>query len=99
MEPVSELELRIYRGRDAEFAIYIDDGETYEYEKGMYTLIPMKWINDENKLVLEDKKGSLEIRDLKLKIVLVEKGKGVGLEEAKPDAEVTYEGKHKEIAV
>jgi len=89
----TEFELRIYRGRDGEFALYMDDGETYAYENGMYTLIPFKWIEKENKLVIEDKKGLMNIPQLRFKVVLVEEGKGVGVDEAKPDVIVDYSGK------
>jgi alpha-D-xyloside xylohydrolase len=99
MEAVSEIELRVYRGRDSEFAIYIDDGESYDYEKGIYSLIPIKWIDSEKKLIFGDKIGSMDIGNLKIKIVFVEKGKGIGLEEAKPDIEILYEGKRKEFTV
>jgi len=97
VEAISEIELRVYRGRSCEFAIYIDNGESYDYEKGVYSLIPIKWIEKEKKLIFEDKKGSMDIGNLKIKIVFVEKGKGVSLEEAKPDIEIIYEGKHKEF--
>lgn len=99
MEAVSEIELRVYRGRDSEFTIYIDDGESYDYEKGIYSLIPIKWIDSEKKLIFGDKIGSMDIGNLKIKIVFVEKGKGIGLEEAKPDIEILYEGKRKEFTV
>uniref|UniRef100_A0A7C4FHN1 Glycoside hydrolase family 31 protein n=1 Tax=Ignisphaera aggregans TaxID=334771 RepID=A0A7C4FHN1_9CREN len=99
MEPISEVELRVYRGRDAEFAVYMDDGESYDYEKGAYCLIPVKWVEKEKKLVLGDKRGLMDVGTLKVKIVLVERGRGIGLEEATPDIEVLYEGKSKVIGV
>jgi len=89
----TEFELRIYRGRDGEFTLYIDDGETYAYENEVYALIPIKWIEKENRLVIRDKRGSMNMPQLRFKIVLVEEGKGVGLEEAKPDTIVEYSGK------
>ena len=38
-----ELELHIFPGADATFTLYEDEGDNYNYEKGAYTTIPMKW--------------------------------------------------------
>jgi alpha-D-xyloside xylohydrolase len=37
------LELRVYRGGDGSFALYDDQGDTYEYEKGEHAAIPLRW--------------------------------------------------------
>lgn len=31
------LKLKVYPGKDAEFVLYFDDNESYEYEKGVYS--------------------------------------------------------------
>ncbi len=90
---VNEIELRIYRGDNSEFTLYIDDGESYEYEKGFYALIPIKWIDKENKIVIGEKKGLLNIKPIRFNIVIVDKGRGVDIEESKPDREIEYIGK------
>jgi len=88
-----ELELRVFPGADGEFLIYEDDGETYAYERGEYAVIPVKWLDGEGRLIIGDKAGSYELPELRLKVVWVREGVGVGLEEAKPDAEVVYRGR------
>lgn len=40
-----DLTLRIYPGANAEFTLYEDEGDNYNYQKGAYTEIPMKWDN------------------------------------------------------
>lgn len=92
MEEVNEIELRVYRGRDSEFYIYIDDGETYRYELGEYTLIPLKWSEEESKLIIDNKVGKYSINDIVFKIVIVDRERGGGIEEAQPDTEVIYRG-------
>ncbi len=42
------LEIRVYPGADAEYRFYEDAGEGYDYEKGIYNIITMKW-DDVNK--------------------------------------------------
>ncbi|MFH1369507.1 MAG: TIM-barrel domain-containing protein [Elusimicrobiota bacterium] len=37
------LEVHVYPGKDAEFMLYNDDGETYSYEKGEYNLTLLRW--------------------------------------------------------
>lgn len=53
------LELRVYPGRDAAFTLYEDDGETYAYEKGAYSEIPMAWDDQAATLTLGARRGSL----------------------------------------
>jgi alpha-glucosidase (family GH31 glycosyl hydrolase) len=39
-EPAGPIELRIYPGADSAFALYEDAGDSYDYEKGVHSLIP-----------------------------------------------------------
>jgi alpha-D-xyloside xylohydrolase len=51
------IELRIYRGADADFNLYEDENDTYDYEKGVYATIPMHWDDANHKLTIGDRKG------------------------------------------
>jgi alpha-D-xyloside xylohydrolase len=42
--------LRVYPGRDGDFTLYNDDGNTYAYEKGAFTLTHMHWDDARHKL-------------------------------------------------
>lgn len=92
MQKIDEIELRIYRGRSTVFTLYEDDGETYDYEKGIYALIPIEWDEDNQKLIIHGKQGSYEIPEIKFKVVWVRRGKGVGIEESEPDTIARYQG-------
>ncbi|MCC8407778.1 glycoside hydrolase family 31 protein [Mucilaginibacter sp. UR6-1] len=50
--------LRIYPGADADFNLYEDDGESYHYEKGAYSVIPIHWDDRNGTLTLGKRKGS-----------------------------------------
>ncbi len=92
-ERVDSFELRVYPGADGIFELYDDDGETYDYEKGVYALVPIEWFDAERKLVLGKKKGLYELPELTFKVVLAREGKGAGVkEEPKPDALIKYKG-------
>jgi alpha-glucosidase len=52
------LEIRIYPGADADFSLYEDDGNTYSYEKGASSLIPMHWDDKKRTLTVDDRTGT-----------------------------------------
>ena len=63
MQYVSEklwdnLELRIYPGADATFILYEDEGDNYNYEKGIYTTIPISWTERTRTLTIGERKGT-----------------------------------------
>jgi alpha-D-xyloside xylohydrolase len=43
-------EIRVYPGRDADFALYDDDGTSYGYEKGLGTTTALHWDNASHNL-------------------------------------------------
>ena len=51
------LELRIYPGADADFTLYEDEGDNYNYEKGVYTIIPIHWNDKAHKLTIGKREG------------------------------------------
>ena len=51
------LELRIYPGADAEFVFYEDEKDNYNYEKGFYSTIKMKWNDSARTLTIEARQG------------------------------------------
>lgn len=53
-EQVSDkpFQIHIYPGDDCEFEFYEDSGDGYEYEKGIYNKILMKWEDKENKFTI-----------------------------------------------
>lgn len=85
------IDLRVYPGKNGYFELYDDDGITYEYEKGKYYIIPITWDEDKQELTIGKKRGELEMSKKIIKIIWVEKGKGI--EHTKPDVEIEYNGK------
>ena len=51
-------ELRVYAGADAAFTLYEDDNETYDYEKGAFVKIPLKWNDRTRTLVIGAAEGT-----------------------------------------
>ena len=53
-----KLDIIVYAGADGTFSLYNDDGDSCGYEKGEYSIIPMKWNDDTSSLVILDREGS-----------------------------------------
>lgn len=51
------LEIRVYPGADAEFTLYEDAGDGYDYEKGEFTQIKMVWDDAARTLTIAPRKG------------------------------------------
>lgn len=54
----SKLELRVYPGADADFTLYEDEGDNYNYEKGIHSTITFHWNNATRTLTIADREGS-----------------------------------------
>ncbi|MBQ7661765.1 MAG: DUF5110 domain-containing protein [Prevotella sp.] len=51
------LELRIYPGANGEFVLYEDEGDNYNYEKGVFSTITFQWNDRSHTLTIGDRKG------------------------------------------
>lgn len=94
--PGGPIELRVYPGANAEFKIYEDEGDNYNYEKGKLAVINIKWDDKLHKLSFSDKKGSFSgmITKRVFNIILVKSGHGVGGDVTdKIDKSLIYKGK------
>ena len=52
------LDIVVYPGADAEFVLYEDEGDNYNYEKGQYSTITFKWNDKKGELTIGDAQGS-----------------------------------------
>ncbi len=52
-----KLEIRLYPGADGEFTLYEDEGDNYNYEKGVYTTILLHWNDKARTLTIGPRKG------------------------------------------
>jgi len=92
---VTELEVRVYPGADAEFDYYSDSGDSYDYEKGQHRTIPMHWDDNARSLTLGKAEGNYREmpKRIQVRLVVVAAGKGAGPEAAaSSNSEGIYEG-------
>ena len=52
------LEIRVYPGADGTFALYEDEGDSYNYEKGVYSTITFNWNDKSRTLTIGGRKGN-----------------------------------------
>ncbi|CAF1182645.1 unnamed protein product [Rotaria magnacalcarata] len=50
-------EIRIYRGADARFTIYEDEGDNYNYEQEAFALVSLSWYESCNQLKISSRQG------------------------------------------
>jgi alpha-D-xyloside xylohydrolase len=89
------LTLLVYTGADAKFSLYEDDGLTYQYEKSMFTRIPMAWDETSQTLTLGRRLGAFPgmLNDRTINVVFITPQKAVGYTpDMKPDRVVKYAG-------
>ena len=54
------LELRVYPGADGQFVLYEDEGDSYNYEKGAYSIINIKWNERARTLTIGARQGTFK---------------------------------------
>jgi alpha-D-xyloside xylohydrolase len=95
-KPADPIELRIYRGAEAALDLYEDEGDNYNYEKGLYALIPIRWDEASKTLRIGPRAGRFPgmLKRRTFRIVWVSESHGIGAEPAPSiDRIVEYQGK------
>jgi alpha-D-xyloside xylohydrolase len=89
-------ELRVYPGADADFVLYEDEGDAYDYEHGAYSVISIHCDEKAGKLAIGDRRGSFPgmLEHRTFHAVIVNDGHGTGIAaNPQPDVTIEYEGK------
>ena len=92
----------VYAGANGAFTLYEDQGATYDYEKGAFTEIPMKWNEAAGTLSVGRRQGSFPemLKEREIRVVLVSKDKAVGFSfDAMAVKSVRYTGEAVDVKV
>jgi alpha-D-xyloside xylohydrolase len=94
-KPADPIELRVYRGADADYSLYEDENDNYDYEKGAFATIPLHWNDAAHTLTIGDRKGQFPgmLASRSFQVVFVGDGHGTGIDPSRPDKVVQYDGK------
>jgi alpha-D-xyloside xylohydrolase len=96
------IDLRIYAGADGDFTLYEDEGDSYDYEHGTYSVIPMHWDDKAQRLTVGDRRGSFPgiLEHRTFRVVRVTEAHGVGISTPdKFDATIDFTGKSVSVDV
>jgi alpha-D-xyloside xylohydrolase len=94
-KPADTINLYIYTGKDAAFSLYEDEDTNYNYEKGKFSNIPLKYNEATRQLLIGERQGSFEgmLTNRVFKVTWITKTKPKALDfENKGDAEIKYDG-------
>lgn len=53
-----EIEIHINPGKDASFVLYQDEGDSYRYEEGACSRIPLQWNEKKHRLTIGAREGA-----------------------------------------
>lgn len=101
-KPADPIELRIYGNDDAEFTLYEDENNNYNYEQGIYSTIKIKWKDKKRTLTFNELKGNYPgmLEERIFHIIVVNQKHGLGIEiENNIDKIVHYIGKKIEVNI
>jgi len=89
------LEIRVYKGADAQFDLYEDEGDNYNYENGKYTIISFNWNEKAQTLSIGNKQGNYpgSLRKRIFNVVFVSESEGLGTTENAMNKKASYSGK------
>jgi alpha-D-xyloside xylohydrolase len=99
-KPADPVTLFVYAGADGAFTLYEDDGLTYDYEKGAFARIPLRWSDATGTLTIGKREGSFPgmLASRTFEVVRVAKDRPVGFSFApNPDRTVRYDGAALEV--
>lgn len=100
-EKSDTLEIRVYKGADAKFDLYEDEGDNYNYEKGKYSIISFNWDEKRQSITISDRQGDYtgSLAKRIFNVVFVNESAGRDIDMSKMKRPVSYTGKKVEIRV
>jgi len=87
------LEIRVYTGADARFDLYSDEGDTYHYEQGQYSIVPFEWSEQEQTLTIRKAEGEYKPASSRVfQLVWIDQASPLGIHAVAEKTTVVYDG-------
>jgi len=94
-KPADPVRLFVYTGKDGEFNLYEDENTNYNYEKGMFSIVPLSYDEKAHEFIIGKREGNfqgmLETRTFEIVWITKENPSGLNFV-SKPDSVVKYDG-------
>lgn len=93
-KPAENIKLYVYQGAGGEFTLYEDEGVNYNYEKGMYAMIPIEYDDETHTLTIGERQGSFPgmLEERTFTVIPVNKDKPQAFNVNAKGIEVKYTG-------
>jgi alpha-D-xyloside xylohydrolase len=94
-KPAELIQLYIYGGRDAQFTLYEDEGTNYNYERGKYATIDIRYDDKAKTVVIGERQGKFDgmLKTRRFNIVYISAGNAKALNLENPvGVMVEYDG-------
>jgi alpha-D-xyloside xylohydrolase len=94
-KPSDPITLFVYAGDDGAFTLYEDDGVSFDYEKGAFATIPLRWDDARRTLTIGKRQGTFPgmLGRRTFQVVLISKDRAAPFSfDPKPDKTLTYTG-------
>ncbi|MBR3455682.1 MAG: DUF5110 domain-containing protein [Bacteroidaceae bacterium] len=101
-KPADLINLYVYAGADGQFTLYEDEGTNYNYEKGYYTTIDIKFDNATRQLTIGKRGGTFDgmLKNRRFNVVLVTADKAKKLDLDQPAGKlVDYNGEEVQVTL
>jgi alpha-D-xyloside xylohydrolase len=95
-QPDAAMELWVYPGQNGSFMLYEDEGDNYNYEKGAFATIQIRWEEQKRRLILNECVGSYPgmPQTVEFEVTIIdEKAVGYDTNRLEDKTKVIYEGK------
>ena len=98
-ENQKNLTIFVYAGKDGYFELYEDEGVNYNYEKGAYSTIPIRYDEREKTLTIGNQNGDFPgvIRERKIKVAYITPDNPCGLDALQLNTTINYTGQEQTI--
>lgn len=99
-KPAKPITLNVYAGADGGFTLYEDEGLTYDYAHGAFSLIPIRWNDAQHTLTISQREGSFKgmSKERTFNVVLITKNRPAGFSSPPaPERSAKYNGKPVQI--
>ena len=100
-KPASDITLFVYKGKDGSFTLYEDENVNYNYEKGLFSVIPIEYNDADNTLIFAERQGEFPgmLKERNFNIVVVDENNAAAFNGKNKGVSVRYNGEKQTVKI